>query len=145
MELWNCKFGHIWGQADVGGIVFYKHQLYSFFIYFRAGYGKDTGIQDQDAVFHLQYINRDLSETYITILPSDVRGSYNLGHWSGRILLVYLPFLCNNSVEQIRPFFFFFFCFTDSSDLNFGHFQKKKKKFVLFFFPPMCIPVKIKK
>ena len=27
MELWHCKFGHIWGQANVGGIVFYKHQL----------------------------------------------------------------------------------------------------------------------
>ena len=29
VELRHCKFGHIWGQANVGGIVFYKHQLRS--------------------------------------------------------------------------------------------------------------------
>ena len=27
MDLRYCKLGHIWAQANVGGLVFYKHQL----------------------------------------------------------------------------------------------------------------------
>ena len=46
----------------------------------------------------------------------------------------------------IRPFFFISW-FTDSSDLNFGHFQQKEQFCfcLLFFSPPMSIHVKIKK
>ena len=43
-------------------------------------------------------------------------------------------------MQFIRPFFFFISWFTDSFDLNFGHFQKKKKKLykICLFFPLRC-------